>query len=150
MESHDEVQFEFSQITSQIYIGGSPCCLPHFEEQLSSIGVSSELCLDGECSEVLPNVKYSLRLAVDEDEAPSPTQLKLGVYFLDLMVKNGEKIYVHSGEGCGRAPSMVAAYFIFVGMEVDEAVEKIKASRPEAHLVLPQIEALRSFAKKVG
>ena len=150
MESHDEVQLEFSQITSQIYIGCDYCCPTHFNEQLESTGITADLCLDGECEGGSPKLKYSLHLGVLDDEAPTPTQLKLGVYFLDLMVKSGEKIYVHSGKGHGRAPTIVAAYFISVGMEVDEAVEKIKASRPEAHLVLPQIEALRSFAKKVG
>lgn len=141
---------EFAQLTSQIFLGNSPCCPEHSKKLLDPAGITAGLCLDGEASPAPAEVRYSLFLNVAEDEAPSPTQLKLGVYFLDLMVRSGEKVYVHSGKGYGRAPTLVAAYFISVGMEVDEAVEKIKASRPEAHLVLPQIEALRSFAKKIG
>lgn len=148
MENHIEVQFEFSQITSQIYIGNGYCCQNHFDENLKNLGITADLALEEESLETIEGLKYYLRLPVVDDEAPGITQFRLGVDFLDNLIKAGEKVYVHSDKGYGRAPTLVAAYFIQAGMEVDESVEKIKASRPEVHLVLPQIEALRSFAKR--
>jgi hypothetical protein len=148
VEDHNEAQFEFSQITSQIYIGNGYCCQNHFDENLKNLGITADLALEDEGLEVIEGLDYSLRLPVADDEAPNVTQFRVGVDFLDNLIKAGEKVYVHSGKGYGRAPTMVAAYFIHAGMEVDGAVEKIKASRPEVHLVLPQIEALRSFSKR--
>lgn len=150
MENHDEAQFEYSQITSQIYIGTNFCCPTHFDENLAGLGITADLSLEEEAQDAPYGVRYFLWLPVKDDDAPSVTQFRLGVDFIDCLVKSGEKIYVHCTKGHGRGPTMVAAYFISIGMEVDEAVEKIKASRPEVHLVLPQIEALRSFSKRVA
>lgn len=148
MEDHIDAQFEYSQITSQIYIGTNFCCSSHFDENLASLGITADLSLEEEVLDASFGVKYFLWLPVKDDEAPSVTQFRLGVDFIDNLVKAGEKVYVHSAKGHGRAPTLVAAYFIHAGLEVDASIEKIKASRPEVHLVLPQIEALRSFAKR--
>ncbi len=150
MENHDEAQFEYSQITSQIYFGTNFCCQTHFDENLASLGITADLSLEEEALDEPYGVKYFLWLPVKDDEAPSVTQFRLGVDFIDTIVKSGEKVYVHCAKGHGRAPTLVAAYFIHAGLEVDGSIEKIKASRPEVHLVLPQIEALRSFSKRVA
>lgn len=145
---HDEVQFEYSQITSQIFVGTNFCCQDHFDEELLKLGIRADLSLEEERLDAPLGVDYFLWLPVPDDAAPSPEQLKVGVSFMNTLLKLSEKIYVHCRLGHGRAPTLVAAYFLTEGLEVDEAVEKIKASRPEAHLTLPQLEALRAFAKK--
>lgn len=148
MESHDEVQFEYSQITSQIFVGTNFCCQGHFEEELLRAGVSADISLEEEKVDAPLGVSFFLWLPVKDETAPSQKQLKVGVVFIGELVKLGEKIYIHCLNGHGRSPTLAAAYFIHQGLAVDEAIEKIKASRPEAHLVLSQIEALRTFARK--
>lgn len=148
MESHDEVQFEYSQITSQIFVGANFCCQTHFDQELLSQGITADVSLEEEQIDSPLGVSYFLWLPVKDETAPTQKQLKVGVDFLAEIIKLGEKVYVHCRNGHGRSPTLVAAYFVSLGMEVDEAIEKIKASRPEAHLVLGQIEALRTFAKK--
>lgn len=149
MESHDEVQFEYSQITEHIFIGTNYCCQDHFDGELLSLGIAADLSLEEEALDAPFGVRYFLWLPVRDDTAPSQNQLRIGVNFLTGLVAVNEKIYVHCAKGHGRAPTLVAAYFLTQGLEVDEAVAKIKASRPEAHLVLAQIEALRSFKKSL-
>lgn len=149
MEGHDEVQFEYSQITEHLFIGTNYCCQGHFDSELMSLGITADISLEEERLDAPFGVKYFLWLPVKDDTAPSQDQLRVGVNFIDDLVKAGEKIYIHCAKGHGRAPTLAASYFITEGMEVDEAVEKIKASRPEAHLVLPQIEALRIFKKSL-
>lgn len=146
MEAHDEVQFDYNQITPQIFIGTNLCCQVHFDEHLLSLGITGDCSLEEESLDAPFGVKYFLWLPVKDDTAPTQTQLKVGVSFINDLVKAGEKVFVHCAKGHGRSPTLVAAYFVFKGMAVDEAIATIKGQRPEVHLVLAQIEALRSFA----
>ena len=46
------------------------------------------------------------------------------------VIKEGKKFYVHCRFGHGRAPTMLAAYFISKGDTAEEAVKKIKPETP--------------------
>ena len=58
-------------------------------------------------------------------------------------------VYVHCHEGHGRAPTVVAAYYIAQGKTTDEALAYIAEKRPTIHPNKKQIAALRAYEKSL-
>ena len=56
---------------------------------------------------------------------------------------------MHCKYGHGRAPTLVAGYFIKKGKTTEEATDFIKAKRPSVHFEDIQKEALLKFAKSI-
>lgn len=142
MEDHP--RFEYSQITEQIFVGTNMCCGIHTAD-LQHLGLDADIDLEEERSEAPPKVGVYLWLPVKDLSAPTHTQLEIGVAAIDKIVREGKKVYVHCKNGHGRGPTLVAAYFIFKGMKLEEAVAKIKEKRPEIHLEEVQIKALKDY-----
>lgn len=144
--SAKHVLVEFNQITDFIYLGTNLCCtaIPHIQVLLN-LGIDAEINLEKEKLEEIPDIDIYLWLPVDDHVAPTQDQLDLGVAVIDSLVKNRKKVYIHCKNGHGRSPTLLAAYFISQGMSVDEAIQKIKAKRPEIHLQEAQVEALNIY-----
>ena len=58
-----------------------------------------------------------------------------------------KKIYVHCKNGHGRAPTLVAAYFVTQGMSTDEAFAFIKKRRSTIHPNKQQVASVKEFEK---
>ncbi len=145
--SNGHEKLEYNEITSNIYIGTNMCCQTHFEEELLKKGLSADISLEEDRLDAPFGVKYYLWLPTKDQAPPTQEQLKIGVRNIDEMINLGKKIYVHCKNGHGRAPTLVAAYFISKGAGVEEAIQKIKEKRPSVHLQESQIEALREYKK---
>lgn len=144
MEDHPK--FDFSQITETVFLGTNLCChsKSHIQELLD-IGITAEIDLEKERQEKAPDVPVYLWLPVTDKEAPTVEQLAAGVGLITQMSKAGKKVYVHCKNGHGRSPTMVAAYLISEGKFVSEAIDLIKAARPEIHLEEVQLKALENY-----
>lgn len=94
-------------------------------------------------------VDFFTWIPVNDHTPPTMDQLEFGVSTLTKLIQMNKKIYVHCKHGHGRAPTMVAAYFISEGAEVSEAVARIKEKRPVIHLEESQVKALGEFKKTV-
>jgi len=140
-----ELIFEYSRITPQIYIGTNQCCKTHFDRALINKGIHADISLEEKRLDAPFGVKYYLWLPVKDHYAPTKKQFRAGIAFLDKLIDQGEKIYIHCEHGHGRAPTFVAAYFIYKGMEVDGAIRYIKKKRPSIHINKRQREALKKF-----
>jgi len=136
---------EYSRITDQVYIGTNFCCGTHFDPELLKQGVTYDLSLEEERVDSPTGGSAYLWLPVKDMHAPTEQQFFMGIAFIDAAVKSGRKVYVHCKNGHGRAPTMVAGYFIVNGMTTDDAFEVIKRKRPEVHLQQEQLNALRQF-----
>jgi len=79
-------------------------------------------------------------------KAPTQKQLLIGAKAIKEFVDNKIKVYVHCKRGHGRSPSLVAAYFILIGDNVNDAIKKIRSKRG-IHLNKEQIKALKKFEK---
>ncbi|MEX0617033.1 MAG: dual specificity protein phosphatase family protein [Candidatus Woykebacteria bacterium] len=145
MKSH--TAFNYSKITDQIFIGTNQCCKLHFDEKLLSQGITADISLEDESLDTPYGVNYFLWLPTKNHHAPSEQQLLLGAVTIDLLTELGSKVYVHCQNGHGRAPTLVAAYFISQGGSVKEAINLIKTKRPEIHLTKEQLHALEHFEK---
>ncbi len=52
---------------------------------------------------------------------------------------------MHCKNGHGRAPTMLATYFVSQGLTVKQAVAKIRKKRPEIHIETSQLKALNKL-----
>ena len=137
--------FDYSEITDELYIGTNMCCQFGFSKELLSKGVRADISLEEDRTDAPDGVDYFLWLPTENGKAPSAKNLEIGVKFLDFLISNKIKTFVHCKNGHGRAPTLVAAYFISRGMAVQEAVDTIAAKRPVIHFTESQMQALDDF-----
>ncbi len=144
---HDEKhpEFEFNQIDDNIFIGTNQCCQTHFDEKLLDLGIEVDISLEEERLDAPFGVKFFFWLPTKDHTPPTPEQLKIGVEILTSFVNNNKKIYIHCQNGHGRAPTLVAAYYISLGLTVEKSIKKIQHKRKTIHLEQNQIDALDTF-----
>lgn len=146
----DHPTVDFNQITEQIFLGTNLCCSEQSHVRiLLDHGISADIDLEEERQEETPGVKTYLWLPVKDTTAPQKFQLDVGVATIKELVKNSKKVYVHCKNGHGRSPTLVAAYFISQGLDVWEAIKRIKEKRPEIHLEDAQIKALEEYRQSI-
>lgn len=147
--NNDHKILEINQITDLIYLGTNLCCSasPHIKILLDH-GIKTDIDLEEERQEQISGVDTYLWLPVKDQQAPTQEQLDTGVAVIDSLVRNNKKVYIHCKNGHGRSPTLLAAYFISQGLDINEAIEKIKSKRPQVHLREIQIEALNIFKQR--
>jgi len=84
------------------------------------------------------------------DTAPSLDHLLEGIEFIKEVHQGGGKVYIHCEGGMGRAPSMAAAYLMYRGMGMQEAIDFLTNKRPFVRLVPEQIEQLKRLEKHLS
>ena len=141
-----KVPFEYDQITNNIYIGSNQCCQAHFEKSLLKKGIKADISLEKERVDAPFGVDYFFWLPTVDTKAPSQKQLLIGAEMIKSFVDNNVKVYVHCMRGHGRAPTLVAAYFILEGVKTENAIKKIRTKRL-IHMRSVQIKALKKFEK---
>src|SRR3989338_2065750 len=123
---HPPLTFEYSRITQYIYIGTNLCCQTHFKKSLLRKGLKADISLEEKKLDQPYGVDYYLWLPTKDHNAPSLKQLEIGTAFLTELHKQKIKTYVHCERGHGRAPTLVAAYLLTTGMNIDQALALIK------------------------
>ena len=143
---HTEIPvFEYNQITKYVFIGTNRCCKMHFAKELASKGIKADISLEEDKVDNPFGVKYFLWLPTKDHQAPTLNQFSIGVNFIEQLIKANIKIYVHCKNGHGRAPTLVATYFIKKGMSINKAISLIKNKRKTIHPNKHQRRALNSF-----
>lgn len=150
MLNHGKPRFEYSRITPHIFLGTDMCCQMHFKKELLDKGVSADISLREKHLDTPFGVKYFLWLPTRDRYAPSQQQLLAGAKFIDTMVGQKVKVYVHCKAGHGRSPTMAAAYFILKGKSAKAAIAAVRRKRPVIHPTAVQLRALRRFEMGVG
>jgi len=138
----------YTKINKYIYIGTAICCKKHFK-QLVKMGIAADVDLEKEKMDRPSGVSAFLWLPVKDFQAPTHTQLHVGARFIDELVKHKQKCYVHCNEGNGRAPTMVVAYYILKGENVNQAINRIKRMRKSANPNRKQVNTLIKFARSI-
>lgn len=143
-------KFDFNYITDGIYIGTNQCCQTDFDEKLLKAGVSVDISLEEGRVDAPFGVEFYIWIPVKNHTAPSKDQLEFGVSAIEKVVSMKKKVYVHCKNGHGRAPTMVAAYFIKTRHMAPDAAEAfVKSKRPSMHLESVQRKALKIFARSL-
>ncbi len=149
MPNHGKPHFEYSQVTPQIFLGTDMCCQAHFKKELLGKGISADISLRGKHIDTPFGVKYFLWLPTKDRYAPSQRQLLAGAKFIDAMVGQKVKVYVHCKAGHGRSPTLVAAYFILKGKSAKAAMAAVRKKRPGIHPTAAQLRALKDFERNL-
>lgn len=142
---------EFSKITDNIYIGSNLCVgptCPIHSVEFKKLGICGEVNLEVERDEhPTPGVDTYVWLPVKDEAAPTMDQLMIGTAAMKQMIELGNIVYVHCKNGHGRAPTLVAAYFVrYQGMTPEQAVQCIAEKRKEIHLTESQKKMLEDFS----
>jgi protein-tyrosine phosphatase len=148
-KQQDHVKFEYNKITPLIYLGTNACCQIHFKQELLNKGIRADISIEDERIDQPIGVDYFLWLPVKDHTAPTLKQIWVGVKTIEALLDQKVKIYLHCKNGHGRAPTILAAYFIYQGMSFAEANDKIKQKRNEIHIEKPQKEKLQKFKKYI-
>jgi len=143
-----EPVFDFSEITPEIYLGTNMCCQMHFDEQLLKKGITVDISLEGERIDAPFGVEGYHWFPVRDGYAPTPRQLSVAVGLMRALVDLQYRLYIHCKNGHGRAPTLLAAYFISQGMSVNQAIAAIARKRPTIHLNARQKNALIAFSQQ--
>jgi protein-tyrosine phosphatase len=150
MVKHGPLVFEYSKITKYIYIGTNQCCQIHFANSLLRRGIKADLSLEEKRMDSPFGVSYYFWLPIKDHAAPTIKQLSIASNFLDALVKEKTKVYIHCERGHGRAPTIAAAYFISAkNWNLKRAIEFIKKKRSAIHPNKKQITALEKFSKQL-
>ncbi len=149
-DGHANLIFEYSRITKFIYIGTNQCCQTHFNKTLLKEGVKADISLEEKRLDQPFGVDCYLWLPTKDHKAPSFEQLIVGANFIKQLVDNKIKAYIHCEHGHGRAPTLVAAYFILNGRNVKNSIKLIKKKRAAIHINKHQLKSLEIFEKRAG
>ncbi len=148
---------KLSEITPHLHVGGQHNGEGY--ERLLNRGITAIVNMreeDHSDEEKGIGGERHLHLPTVDHTPPSIQDLKRGVAFISREIEQYKgRVYIHCRAGCGRAPSMAAAYLISTGMTRKEALRYIKKARPFIDLnkfqllVLDQFEAYwRSGARQ--
>ncbi len=142
--------WDFSQIDDYIFLGADLCCGSlHYDYLVNVMGIRADINLRAE-EEFRPSsfLEHYLWLPVENNRAPSLSQLRVGVGVIDELVKQKKRIFVHCMLGHGRSPTLAAAFFVLCKhIGVEKAVNKLKRARPEIHINKEQMKVLLELRK---
>jgi len=136
---------EYSKITDAVYVGPQhrKAGLAH----MAAAGINAVVNMRVEHDDAQHGcapVAYCYLPTVD-DAAPSLEHLRAGVAFMQRVIGDGGKVYIHCKGGIGRAPSMAIAYFVAEGQSLADAIALVKRTRPFVNITSVQMEQLRRF-----
>ncbi len=136
-----------SEITPQLHVGGQHRRKGY--KRLLKRGITAIVNMrEEEYSDKDKGIggQRHLHLPTIDHTPPSIEDLMRGVSFITREIEEYRgKVYIHCRAGCGRAPSMAAAYLISTGMTRKEALKFIKKARPFISLNKNQKRVLDQF-----
>lgn len=87
-----------------------------------------------------------LSLPIDDETAPTQSQLLAALEFIDAQQAQGRAVLTHCHIGEGRTGCVLAAYLIRAGATPEQALARLRALRPGAVGQPAQERALATFA----
>ena len=135
----------YCQVTPELFVGPQYRALG--KKTLERWGITGSVNLRSEYDDALHGLSFDqyCHLPTVDDQAPTLDQLERGVEFIHQAISKGGKVYIHCAGGIGRAPTLAAAYFIHQGMQLEDAVELIRQTRPFIRIMPPQVDQLKEF-----
>ncbi len=138
-----------SEVRPRLFVGGQQ--FRHGLATMRQMGIAATLSLRREADDVARGVALSphLWLPTPDDGAPTINQLRDGVAFVRAALGAGQGVYIHCGQGVGRAPTMAAAYLMSEGQSLRSAMDTIRQVRPFITPTRAQLARLAEWAHEV-
>lgn len=141
--------WKYSEITPQLFVGGQHSRQGYAE--MREFGITAIVNMREErYSDVKQGIggERHLHLPTVDHTPPSVNDLLRGVDFISEEINSNKdaKVYIHCAAGCGRAPTMAAAYLVSRGDAPVQAWERIRAARPFINPTAKQKRAVQQFA----
>ena len=138
--------WQLSAITPQLYVGGQ-----HYKQgyqRMLDFGITAIVNMRREHCDREKGIACEryLQLASVDNTPPRVEDLLSGVEFIGAEIARGGKVYIHCAVGCGRAPTMAAAWLISSGDSPTQALRRIRQVRPFINPTKEQKRALEDFA----
>ncbi len=89
-----------------------------------------------------------LHLPVTDSLPPTQDQLDEAIAGIDSALADGQRVVVHCGAGLGRTGTLIAAYFVRLGMTPEGAMERVRQLRPGSIETAEQEEAIVLYAQR--
>ena len=139
--------FELSEVSPNLLLGGQHYYQRGYQRMLE-YGITAVVNMRRQHSDIDKGIagERHLQLATVDNSPPSVDDLMRGVEFISAEIERGGKVYVHCAVGCGRAPTMTAAYLVSTGLEPDAALQRIRQVRPFINPTRKQKQVLSDFA----
>ena len=110
-------------------------------------GIKADISLERKRIDTPFGVKFYLWLPTQEHKPPSFEQLLAGACFLKFLEDQKIKVYIHCEHGHSRSLTFAAGFLISTKeMKVNEAIDFIKAKRPQVHINPAQKKALKNLS----
>ena len=138
---------ELSEVGPNLMLGGQHYYKKGYQ-RLLDYGITAIVNMRKEHSDREKGIagERHLQLATTDNTPPGLDDLMRGVDFISAEIAGGGKVYIHCAVGCGRAPTMTAAYLIATGDSPEEALKRIRKVRPFINLTKKQKRVLDEFA----
>jgi protein-tyrosine phosphatase len=139
-------------ITEQVAIAGAAISSKSWAQFVEDMQITAVVNLRSEYQDefVRPWPVAYLWLPVIDHTDPTLQQLLLGAQFVDAAVQAGQRVLIHCKMGIGRSPTMAAAYLIWTGFSVDEAMRQIEKTRTPLYGPVVGRTVLTKFAASLG
>ena len=139
----------YAVITENIMIGGQPSekGLRRLIKRDYTLIINLREEFDYSQLVEIEKIRY-VYLPTADDSSLSPEYLEEGISVIKNELESGGKVFIHCLEGLGRSATLLAAFFIYEGHSLDNAMEKIREKRPFINPSNSQIEMLRWLEKK--
>jgi len=136
---------KYSRVTPEIFVGSQYGQAG--KRKLEQTGINGDVNMRIEFDDAAHGLAFECycHLPTVDNDAPTLEQLREGIAFVDRVIKDGGKVYIHCAGGIGRAPTMAAAYLANKGRTLDEAIAIIKKARPFIRIMPAQMEQLQRF-----
>jgi dual specificity MAP kinase phosphatase len=117
-------------VTEQIAVSGAAISSENWREYVEKMRITAVVNMRQEYQDAFapPLPSAYLWLPVVDHTEPTLGQLLMGAQFIDAAVRAGLRVLVHCRAGIGRSPTTVAAYLVWTGMSVEEAIHQVEGT----------------------
>lgn len=141
--------WKYSEITPRLYVGGQHTKQGYAE--MLEFGITAIVNMrEARYCDLKRGIggERHLHLPTVDHTPPSVADLMRGVEFIsdEINGRKNAKVYIHCAAGCGRAPTMAAAYLVSIGDAPGDAWQRIKTVRPFINPTTKQKLAVKQFA----
>lgn len=78
----------------------------------------------------------TLHFPIYDQHPPKPDTIGEAVAFIDTMINVGRPVYMHCRAGIGRTGTVLHAYYLLHGLNLEDAKAKVKAVKPTSQFFL--------------